>query len=79
MPGPGPQDFIFQHPIKPEGGPEGDIKNTNNIFLIVIVFAKVPKNYLNNFGHLGCRTPVSSTFLTPKLALKVVSENSNDV
>ena len=26
MPGPGPKDFIFQHPLKPEGGPEGDIK-----------------------------------------------------
>ena len=25
MPGQGPQDFIFQHPLKPEGGPEGDI------------------------------------------------------
>ena len=32
MPGPGPKDFIFQHPLKPEGGPEGDIKNTNNVF-----------------------------------------------
>ena len=26
MPGPGPKDFIFQPPLKPEGGPEGDIK-----------------------------------------------------
>ena len=26
MQGPGPQDFIFQHPLKPEGGPEGFIK-----------------------------------------------------
>ena len=25
MPGPGPKDFIFQPPLKPEGGPEGDI------------------------------------------------------
>ena len=29
MPGTGPLDFIFQRPLKPEGGPEGD---TNNVF-----------------------------------------------
>ena len=32
MPGPGLQDFIFQHPPTPEGGPEGNIKNTNIVF-----------------------------------------------
>ena len=31
MPGPGPQDFIFQHPPKPEGDPEGDIKKYQKI------------------------------------------------
>ena len=29
---PGLQDFIFQHPPTPEGGPEGNIKNTNIVF-----------------------------------------------
>ena len=37
------------------------------------------QNPFSNFGYLGCRNPVSSTFLTPKLALKVVSENANNV
>ena len=78
MPGQGPQDFIFQHPLKPEGGPEGDIPIMS--FLSVnCICPKYPKTDLHNFGPLGCRTPVSSTFLTPKLALKVVLENANNV
>ena len=29
---PGPQGSIFQHLLEPEAGPEGGIKNTNNVF-----------------------------------------------
>ena len=44
MQGPGPQDFIFQHPLKPEGGREGDIKKIPIMyFLSAIVLAKVPQ------------------------------------
>ena len=43
MPGPGPEDFIFQHPLKPEGGPEGDKKIPIMSFLSVNYLPKYPK------------------------------------
>ena len=74
MPGPGLQDFIFQHPLTPEFGLDGDIKNPNIVFSKCYCVCQSTQKFMLKSSHLGCRTPVSSTFLTTKLALKVVTK-----
>ena len=48
-------------------------------FLRVCVFTKIPIVQLQNCGSQGPRNPFSNTFLSPRLALRVVTENTNNV
>ena len=48
-------------------------------FLRVCVFTKIPIVQLQNCGSQGPRNPFSNTFLSPRLALRVVTESTNNV
>ena len=61
--------------------PEGDIKKYKKCHFKCYCICQSTQEFMlksPQLWALGCRTPVSSTFLTPKLALKVVSENANN-
>ena len=48
MPGPGLQDFIFQHPLTPEFGLDGDIKKSQYC-LVLLCLPKYPKIHVKIF------------------------------
>ena len=73
----GPQDFVFQHPLKTQVAVRAIAKNSNNVFSKCYCTCQSAPNScqnLHNCGHLGFRTPFSSTFLSPWLALKFYKE-----
>ena len=48
-------------------------------FLRVCVFTKIPIVQLQNCGSQGSRNQFSNTLLSPRLALRVVTETTNNV
>ena len=59
----GPQDSIFQHPLEPEAGPEGGIRNT----------------MLKALQRWMPQEPIFLHLLEPETGLGVASKNTNNV
>ena len=79
---PGPQDRIFQHLLQPKAGPEGGrYQKLPIMFLLGLVcWTKYPKFMYTALisGCQGLGTAFSNTFVSLKLAQKVVSKSTHN-